>query len=249
MRREHYVARVLRAVSGKSQEQLGKEVGIQPARIARFELGQALPSPEQLRRLASGSGISVEDAEEILRRVDTLRQPKPARSPIPDDLFDRFTQRLRADLQSAYERILELPRPDEIPCAEDRQRAAELWERLVNLPEEIRFDLVEVSEEYQDWALCERACAEAANAAAHDLEKATSHARLAREIAARISGPPAWRNRVLAYAMLHQANILRVSGEPGEAEEAAARARELWRKSADPDRLLGPVDLLGLEAS
>jgi hypothetical protein len=49
--------------------------------------------------------------------------------------------------------------------------------------------------------------------------------------------------------MLHQAHILRASGEPGEAEATAAQARELWQESADPDQLLDPAGLLDLEAS
>ncbi len=44
MRREQVLARLLRAVSGKTQEQFGEATGIHTSLVAQFELGRAVPA-------------------------------------------------------------------------------------------------------------------------------------------------------------------------------------------------------------
>src|SRR5436309_14571286 len=58
MRREHITARLLRAISGMTQQRFGEEAGIDPSVIADFELGSALPSRDHLERMAAAMGLT-----------------------------------------------------------------------------------------------------------------------------------------------------------------------------------------------
>lgn len=131
----------------------------------------------------------------------------------------------------------------------DRQRAGELFERLEGLASEARTAVVQVAEEYQSWALCERACEASVWEASRNVERAAAWAHLAREIAARVRGPEDWCSRVQGYAAAHVANVLRVSGDLRLAEATLGEAKRLWQAGSDPAGVLDPGRLLDLEAS
>src|SRR5688500_636738 len=87
--------------------------------------------------------------------------------------------------------------------------------------------------------------------AAHKVEEALELADLALSIAERVPGETNWRSRVQGYCWAHIANARRVANDHAGADEALARAWDLWRVGAahsDPE-LLAEWRLLDLEAS
>ena len=249
MRREHTLARLLRALTGKTQEQLAEDIGVNRSLVAQIEQGEVVPGRDQLAAMAGIAGITLSNAEEILSLYETRRRSPQRWGGPAVELLDQMTERLRAHAGVAYQRLLTLPLPDTPPNAWDRERAEALFARLEDLPEESRWVLVQRAEEYQTWALCERVCLASVHAASRDVESAAAWARLAREIAARARGPVEFRNRLQGYALGHVANVLRVSGELREADTTLEQAKRLWSSGSDPGGVLDPGRLLDLEAS
>ncbi len=244
------IARLLRALSGKSQEQLGKEVGVSPSLIAQFETGKVLPSREHLELLAEGAGLTLREAQDVLSLCEALRRSHRRRGGrSAEDLFQALAEDVRAHAESVYRRVLTLPLPVSHPRAEDRQRAEALGPRLKDLPPELSSAMVQIAEEFQSWALCEWLCVESVREASRHWQGSAGLARLAGEIAERVSGPEGWRNRLRGYSAAHAANSLRVSGELNAAEVVFEEAKGLWHSGADPASLLEPGCLLDLEAS
>jgi len=249
MRREHMIARLCRALSGKTQEEFGRDLGIRPSLIAQFELGLVVPGGEYLELMARGAGLTLSGADEILRFVETLRGSRVRRGESVEDVLAGIAERLRSHLDHSYRRLLTLPLPELSPRAEDRVRAGELLARLKDLAEGERLALVRWADEYQGWALCERACEVSVREASRNVERAAAWATLAQEIACRVRGPAQWRRRVEGYAAAHAANVLRVSGELPSAETLFEQARCSWQAGSDPAGVLDPGRLPDLEAS
>src|SRR5437762_2461395 len=129
MRREHTLARLFRALSGQTQEELAEEIGVSRSHIAQIELGDVVPSPEHLRGMAESAGSTVADGEKMLRFHETRRSPRQrwGRGRNAEELFDEMAEEVRSDAGMVYERILTLPLPDSVPKPEDREAAEELF--------------------------------------------------------------------------------------------------------------------------
>jgi tetratricopeptide (TPR) repeat protein len=247
MTRENLLARLLRALSGKSQERIAQDLGVHPSLVSQIETGQP-PTRDYLERLAQAAGITLAQGWEILSRYEAFaRSRRKGRS--AEILLDELASEVRANAGSTYQRLLSLPLPAILPAASDRQRGDELWSRLANLSAEARLAVVQVAEEYQNWALCERICQESEIEASRDVERAASLARLAQEVAERVPGPEAWRNHMRGYAAAHSANVIRVSGDLNISDAALENALHLSRVGSDPGAVLDPGRLLDLEAS
>jgi tetratricopeptide (TPR) repeat protein len=242
------LARLLRALSGKSQELAAQELGVHPSLIGHFERGRVEPAPEDLEQLAVGAGITLAQAEEILRLYEAFRRSREIRGRSGKEALDGFTLDLRSLFETVYRRILLLPRSG-TPSPADRERAEELWERLKNAPEGMRAEVVRVASDFQSWALCERVCAESVTEASRDVRHSASLARLALEIAEHVPGSGGWRDRVRGYATAHVANALRVAGDLKGAEATFTTAKSLWHSGSDPAAVLDPGRLPDLEAS
>ena len=108
MRREHYQARLLRALSGKTQEKMAKDVGIYPVLLAQVELGVVRPNRRYIETMARTEGLTVDDTEELLELADTLRRTnrRRARSAEP---FAGLEEELRDHVARARRRLLTLP--------------------------------------------------------------------------------------------------------------------------------------------
>jgi len=249
MRRENLKARLLRAVSGKSQEQLGEEIGDPTGIIGQIEQGKLLARPDYLERLAANEGITAADAEDLLRLYESRRTARRRRGQSAEDLLEGLAQDLRSQTRETYERLVALPLPASDPRPEDRVRAAGIFERLVRLSPEERLALVNLEEELQSWALCETVCHASSREASRDVENAAALARLAKEIAKRVRGPEGFPRRLQGYAGGHRANIQRVLGELKPAAAAFAEAKLLWLSGTDLLGLLDPGRMLDLEAS
>lgn len=249
MRQKDLLSRLLRTLSGKTQKDFAHDLGVHPSLIGHFERGRVAPAREDLERLAAGAGITLAQAEEILRLYEVFRRsPSYSRTGSPGATLDDLTQALRAVAETIYRRVLRLPRPGE-PSPADRERAEELWTRMEPLPEVARSALVRVAREFQSWALCEKVCAEAMAEAPRDAREALALGRLALDIAERVPGPDGWRDRVMGYAMAHLADILRTAGDMEGAMVAFATARRLWHAGSDPAAVLDPGRLPDQEAT
>jgi tetratricopeptide (TPR) repeat protein len=246
MRRRNLLVRLFRALSGMTQVAFAKRTSIHHVLLAQYEQDLIDPGPGQLQRLGqAGAGLTVAAGERILDLAESLRQPRKRAG----WGAEAFAAELSTLVSGFYHRLLCLPPPQAAPRAEDRQRAAELWRRLAELPEDQQLAVVRAAREFQAWALAELACEESLFQASRDLELAASLARLAREIAEQIQGPEGWRHRIQGYAAGHVANSLRVAGELKAADAVFEKALRLWHAGSDPDEVLDPGRLLDLEAS
>ena len=103
-----------------------------------------------------------------------------------------------------------------------------------------------VNEDYQTCSLAERVAKASAEAiAARDLREVRAWAALAVEIAKRVRGTDAWRNRIQGFALAHQAQVMKAAGDGEAAAEAREEARRLWRDGADPERILDGGRVVG----
>jgi transcriptional regulator with XRE-family HTH domain len=248
VRRENLLARVLRALSGKSQEQVAEDIGVARSLVAQFEHGEVVPGCEHLAAMARSARLILADAEKILPLCESLRRTRSRPGGSARKVLDRLQAELRDHLEAAYERLLTLPLPGSQPQPADRHKAAEQLARLETLSADLRLVVVEIAPEFHTWALCERVCQASLDAAAEDVEAAAAWARLAEEIAARVRGTKEWRDRLQGYALGHIANVLRASGELAAAEETFEEARRLWCAGADPEGLLDPRRWVAFES-
>src|SRR4051794_36805049 len=115
MRRENLKARLLRAVSGKTQEQVSEEIGDQPGLIAQIEQGKVVARHDYLERLAASDGLTAADAEEFLCLSETLRASRRRCGRSAKDLLEGLAEDLRSQTRASYERLLTLPHPDNPP--------------------------------------------------------------------------------------------------------------------------------------
>jgi len=68
MRREQRLARLFRALSGDTQEELAAKIGTSRNLVTQFETGEVAADPEYLEAMAKQAGIAVADGEQLLRR-------------------------------------------------------------------------------------------------------------------------------------------------------------------------------------
>ena len=115
MKRDNILARLFRALSGQSQSQLAEEIGVHPSLVGQWEMGQATPSAEHLRRVAETAGLTVGHGEVILDHVETLRRRNLRRGEEVEDLFDNLADEMRSIAEAAYRQLLTLPLSEEDP--------------------------------------------------------------------------------------------------------------------------------------
>jgi len=71
MKRENLLARLLRALSGKSQERVAEEIGVHPSLVGQIENGQPATG-DYLERLAHAASITLAQGWEILSRYEAF---------------------------------------------------------------------------------------------------------------------------------------------------------------------------------
>ncbi len=182
---EHLEARVVRALSGLTQEEISEDTGIPQSLVAQFEQGKVLPGKDQLERLAGCAEIDVENAAELVRAYRGQRRTWLRRSDGAGPLLDSLVLALRQHCADAFQRLLKIRRPVRPPSPEDRRQAEERFAELKRLSQRSRLAVVRSIEEYQGRALAERCREESARLAPLDARRADSWARLALEIEAR----------------------------------------------------------------
>jgi transcriptional regulator with XRE-family HTH domain len=239
MKREILMARLLRALAGKTQEAMSEDTGLHPSMVAQVESGKAVPSQQHLEALARGAGIAVVDAAELVELYESYRQVRGEPGDSMELALHQLSARMLFHVEASLRRIQAL-HPDAGLPAVERWRAEELWSRLAVCSPEGRLAIVRLSEEFRTWALCERLCAESEREAPRQATHAAELARLAQEVAERVPGPDPWRSRLRGYAAAHLALALRAGGEPDAADTLLAEAESLWREGSDPGGLLDP---------
>jgi transcriptional regulator with XRE-family HTH domain len=247
---------VLRSALGWDQNELARAIGKRPSYISDLERGQRNLTRETLQQLTRVMGAppdAVEWAISFVQAVDAV-----SRAPgYPDDLAQ--AQRLQVEaiaagtgrLATDFTRSLINRLLDHGNALTARQQAAALWDVLKRRKSADRRKLVEDSEKFRSWALCELICHESEKAAADDAGRAIELAELAVLIADLAPGEETWRWRLQGYALAHLGNACRVRTDWSGAENAFRRSLELWEAGApgDPDSLLSEVQVLSLLAS
>jgi len=244
MKREILMARLLRALAGKSQAAMGEDTGLHPSMVAHVEAGKNPPSQEHLEALARGAGITVADAAELVELYESYRQARGEPGDQLEHALHQLSARMLFHIEASLRRISALHPNPALPAVERRQ-AEELWSRLAVCSPEGRLAIVRLGEEFRTWALCERLCAESEREAPRQAAVAAELARLAQEVAERVPGPDPWRSRLRGYATAHLAHALRAGGDPDAADTLRAEAERLWQEGSDPAGLLEPRRLPG----
>lgn len=240
------VVRLVRALSGQSQERFSEITKVDLRNFDRYEQGRSQPGAETLERVARrGYGLEVQEAEEVLRFAESLRRPRQRSGQTVEVLVDD----LAFLVSRVYQRLLRLPLERAFPGPEDPRHIETLWSLLKDLPENQQRAVVQAGTKFQNWALAIRAGEESVSQASRDLEHAASLARLAQWIADLVPGPESWRNCVRGLAAGYGPNVLRVAGDLEAARVGMELARQLWATGSDPAGLLDPGRLLDLDAS
>jgi transcriptional regulator with XRE-family HTH domain len=235
MERNNLIARLLRAGSGKSQQQLADSTGLHPVTVANIERGDDRPEAQTLELIAAKVGLSVSDGEQMLELYKALQRQRLRQGRDVDELLTGLVEDLRNRSQRLMERLRRLPHPGEAPSPDDRRTATERMAVLRTLDEPTRLLLVKVDEDFQTWPLAEQAAQ--ASAAADDLREARAWARVAVEIARVVRGTDAWRSRVQGFALAQEARVLKAAGDR-TAGAVMEEAGKLWNAGEDPGGLL-----------
>src|SRR5215210_1461927 len=249
----------LRTAIGWSQKQLARFLGLGNEDISKYERGDKALTRETLDFLAEP--VAPPEAVDVLLAAYDLIFPEPleeAPSPVafsPEEV--RAINRAAMVVASSAARSAAedcraglICRIKEGKTDAARQEAEYLFQGLKPLTRKERRGLVQAFPEYWSWALAVRICEASIRMAAHNAEEALELAELALSIAERVPGEESWRSRVQGYCWAHIGNARRVANDHAGADEAFARAWDLWRAGADLEpELLPEWRLFSLEAS
>ncbi len=229
MDRENRLARLFRALTDKTQQDLAKDLGIEKGTLTNCESGKLKPSSSLLNRMAEAAGITVDQGDELLQLHDTLSRTRQRVGRDPEALFAELGEPLRTRADRAFQRLLTLRLPDTPPRAEDRIPAKELFANLEELTPDQRLAVVGIATEYQTWAVCELAVEKSL---AGDGEP-EDWAELAVEISEYVGGTKEWQNRVRGYALAAKARAFLRAGKVREGEGVSKEAWRLWGAGVD----------------
>jgi transcriptional regulator with XRE-family HTH domain len=197
MRRENVLARMLRALSGQTQEQAAETLDVHPSLIAQIELEEAAPSPGQLEKLARQADLTVAGAEELLAHYDALRRSSRWRGQGLEETLEVMKATMRDHLTRGFEELNALLDARNAAREAEAQRADELWARLETYPEATQLELVEVADEYQSKALADKIFSLYVEELDRDPERAVSLKRVYEKVQAlarTAAQEPAWRS-------------------------------------------------------
>src|SRR5688572_17169924 len=133
MDRGNRLARLFRALTNKTQQELADEIGIPRVTLTQYEAGTRPTKPDHLERMAKRAGITIDEGDELLQLHDTLNRTRQRVGRDPEALFADLGEPLRTRAHRAFQRLLTLRLPDTPPRAEDRIPAKELFANLEDL--------------------------------------------------------------------------------------------------------------------
>lgn len=270
-----WCVKLLRTAGEWSREDLAEATGVPPDALAEYEEGRRNLTREVLEDMVAGLQLTEEDALFLGSSIPRARpwdQTGPGFSADEKSLIGRLTaqvgreaeggmiagvrsaQGLSGIVQSVWGRyflemlIREGEEWEEVwhPRPEDRFEGAELWGRLERVPVSHRNLLVDATQEFAHWALCERICLQSSDLAEEDPRQSVGLAELAVRIALRVPGEDSWRSRLRGYALAHVAQARFAQGELDGGVEAFREAQRLWDAGTpgDPGLLDGTFLLL-----
>ncbi len=243
---------ILRGVHGWDQADLARRGGVHPSALSKHERGKVLLPEEELEKLASGAGLTVAFAEQVIASAAVLVSSSGGSA--GGDRVAEVACRLAALLAPAFLALESRPTlPSWVPDPEDPDGvllAAAQWQRLSKRTPRQRLLVIEFGCEYQTEALLVRLCDESADAAGHSAADALNLAELAQRVAALASGSKGRGARREGYAWAFVANAKRVANLFPDAEAALARARTMFSQAPrEEDELIDEARVLDLEAS
>jgi tetratricopeptide (TPR) repeat protein len=247
---------IVRMVKGRFLNEVAAESRVSLKRLGGIERGMVKNvSAEEAGKVLRTLACAPAEAVIVSACVAGLAELDPYAD--PGDAADveesvalagwRLRERLRTPgwADAAHERY---PAPQEM--AAHRAEARETWERLRTVSTFRELALAaRLVRELHRWSVVELLCEESERAAAKDAGRARELAVIAVRIARHLPVPEWWRLCLLAYAVAHLGNALRVASKLDAAGRTFAAARRLWAKGMDPDRLLDPGRLPDLESS
>jgi tetratricopeptide (TPR) repeat protein/transcriptional regulator with XRE-family HTH domain len=228
--------------------------------ISAYERGRKVLSREQLDAIAAALGHPPEAVDVFLFAHDLIH-PEPHEAPIspialsPDEV--RTVHRIAmAAGWTAGQVASEIVRAERVRSwkegkkASEFQQTEEFYKGLMALTPKERRTIVSVYSKLWSWALAVRVCEASVKRAAHKAEEALELAELALSIAERVPGEESWLSRLKGYCWAHVANARRVGNDLAGADEAFARAWDLWRAGTNSaPEPLAEWRLYDLEAS
>jgi transcriptional regulator with XRE-family HTH domain/tetratricopeptide (TPR) repeat protein len=234
-----------------NQEKFGDTCGMDQGQISRYELGKTVPSEKSLRRMAKASGFEWAHVGQLRQFYSAFFAAAARETAGPTVKASGFTSKepvpveVAAYLIEAKSAHTGRPSPQE-----ELQEAEQIWTALAQHPIPFRRRLIEISPRSGSWALAVRVCEASLRMAAHNAEEALELAELALSIAERVPGEESWRSRLQGYCWAYVGNARRVANDHAAADEAFARAWDLWRTGAKAaPELLPEWRLFSLEAS
>ncbi|HSK76121.1 MAG TPA: helix-turn-helix transcriptional regulator [Thermoanaerobaculia bacterium] len=253
----HLTLTLLRSSRGWTQRELAQAARASSNVLSGYETGFRHLSLRKLEDLSAPMGYGPAVVDVALLGVETLltvMAPRPGSSLVnPTEAeWQRIQRAVAAAAREAAEKTCEVL-AEAVRTArarEDRREAGEQWERLRRLSFRERRALVESERELQNWALCERLCAESEKAAADEASRALELAELALRVAQLVPGEEEALSQIQGYAWAFLGNARRVASRLPEAEEAFKTSRLL--RDADAGSTPGLLDvarLIDLEAS
>lgn len=238
-----------------SEKDFAQRAGVSREHLSRWERGEVRIERNRLVEVLSRFEIPPEAVDAALSAYER----RPPRTPsFPTDPPEEELAQIQGAASAAGARTTETVRAHLLSksrrqeARRHRAWAEELWSRLRKLPAKKQETMVEaLLGDPKSWALAVTICQASASAAAHRASDALLLARLGIRLAEHSPGPEAWRLSLRGWCGHFLANALRVAGQLAAAEEAFARAEDLWSRGAggDPDRLLDGARLLDLRAS
>ncbi len=247
---------LLRYLHGWDQAEMARAARIAPSQLSVYDRGERAIPRDVLERMAEAAGFPTYLLDPLLRGLRSFRAAARGRSRPEALLEERLVAELIGIGGEAVAAVLAISEGDDAedmarerpPRSADREEAAVLWGRLARRNERQRKALVEETEEYRGWALCERVAAESLAAAPSDPRQALELAGLACRIADLAAGAEEWRRRLQGYAWAHLSQARQACDDLPGAAEARERAAELWSSGGGPD-LLQAAGLPGLDAA
>ena len=233
---------MLRALSGKTQEQFGEETRVHPSLMTSIEIGKVLPGRD-LQRM-SRSAISP-----FQRPGRSCGCTRSSACPGPGA---RGSRRRGPPQRVGGGIVLYLLRaytaPDDVAesrqaaqALEDRLRAEVLFERLKGLDQETRVAVVRGAEEFQTWSLCDRYLRDVYKRSVLAISRARPTSLVSPSRSRRwVRGSQACATASRADARAHGANVFKVVGDLKAAEAALEEAKQLWEAGTDSEGILDP---------
>lgn len=253
-----FVLRLLALRKNLAQKEIGSPIGLNQKQVYN-QLAREEIDDETFERLLAGvRGTPAEVAVVMycIEAFDALERPSN-RSLAEREIVElgilEFARPVRkllnqvVDDSQAPPPLAKYPRPGEVEPA--RWQAARLLKLLNGVQAPLQLRTARELTALHTWAMVELAAEESVKAASRDLKKAFQWARIACQLAKKIRGAKAWRNRLRAYALAAYANAERVAGRLRAADRTMEKAKRLWNEGLDPDHILDPGRLLDLEAS